>query len=66
MDPLSDTDLGGTRNNPNPPLIGPNPPLSINAYIYYAPCMIDQALLSLTGFRPLANTLVDNWADWGN
>jgi len=35
-------------------------------YIYYAPCYIDEALKSLTGFRPLKNTLVDNWAAWGN
>ena len=34
--------------------------------LYYAPCEVDKALLSLTGFRPLENTLVDNWADWGN
>jgi hypothetical protein len=34
--------------------------------LYYAPCLVDQALLSLTGFRPLDNTLVDNWAEWGN
>lgn len=39
---------------------------SRDTYIYYAPCRIDDALKSLTGFRPIDNTLVDNWAEWGN
>ena len=51
----SDTDLGGKSGG-----------IHRYTYIYYAPCLIDQALMSLTGFRPLENTLVDNWADWGN
>ena len=51
----SDTDLGGKSGG-----------IDRYTYIYYAPCEIDKALLSLTGFRPLENTLVDNWADWGN
>lgn len=47
----STTDIGGSNRN---------------TYIYYAPCIVDMALLSLTGFRPIDNTLVDNWAEWGN
>ena len=45
---------------------GKNGALDRNLYIYYAPCMVDAALLSLTGFRPIENSMVDNWADWGN
>ena len=32
--------------------------------IYYAPCEIDKGMASLTGFVPLKNTWVDNWATY--
>lgn len=54
-----DEQLGGP--SPGTTDIGGN---NRNTYIYYAPCIVDMALLSLTGFRPIDNTLVDNWAEW--
>ena len=46
---------------------GPLPPAGVTTdapEIVYAPCLVNQALQSLTGFAPVTNAWLDNWATY--